>query len=332
MRPMAKAARLVPFTAFCLVAGFSPCLAQPKTGIAFGISARKGPAATAGPVKTIRVNGVQLAYVDRGHGEPIVLAHGFLHDYRVWPAQVETLSKQYRVIAYSQRYRYPFAPAPENADISRAASVEDLAALIQRLKLGRVHLVGHSGGAALILSLARKHPHLVRSLVLGEGPPPLSVAAGEKATAPPPPAFVLEARQAYDRGDREGAIRTFAQGVLGKDRPLPPRPSLREIPLDNAWQLRTLGVRDTSEAPFTCDDARRIQAPALVVRGELSPPVQHANAEAWRNCAPAVEHAVLSGASHGLQIENPAGFNEIVSQFLARQHQRTRAQRLPSQR
>lgn len=270
------------------------------------------------PVKTLRVNGQQLAYVERGRGEPAVLAHGFMHDYRVWLPQVEALSKQYRVIAYSQRYHYPLAPAPENADVSRAASVEDLAALIRQLKLSRAHLVGHSGGAHLILLLARKHPELVRSLVLGEGPPPQSDAARTTEAQP----FVLEARKAYDRGDTEEAIRIFARGVLGKDQPS--QAWVLEIPLANAWRLRTLGVPDTSEAPFTCDDARRIQVPVLLIRGELSPPVRQTNEQAWRSCAPAVEHAVLSGASHGLQLENPAGFNKIVAEFLARQRHKNR--------
>lgn len=44
-------------------------------------------------VRTVQVNGVELPYVDRGEGEPVVLIHGCLHDYRVWSMQVPALSK-----------------------------------------------------------------------------------------------------------------------------------------------------------------------------------------------------------------------------------------------
>ena len=47
---------------------------------------------------------------------------------------------------------------------------DDLAALIRRLGLGRVHLIGTSIGAFTALVLAVKHPEMVRSLVLAEPP------------------------------------------------------------------------------------------------------------------------------------------------------------------
>ncbi len=272
--------------------------------------------AQAPPFKKIRVNGINLAYVERGRGEPVVLLHGFLHDYRVWSGQLDALAKSYRVIAYSRRYRYPFAPPPGGAVTSVAADIDDLAALIKALKLGRVHLVGHSGGAHLAMLFARKHPDLVRSMILGEGPPPRP--SGEAPATPTgPQPFVLEARKAYERGDTEGAIRIFAQGITGKSE-LPSRPSVWEIPLTNAWQLSRLGVPDTSMPPFTCDDAARISVPTLVLEGELSPPRARANAEAWRKCLPSSEHAMLPKASHGLQLDNPTAFNEIVMEFLTR--------------
>lgn len=268
-------------------------------------------------VQRIQVNGIELAYVEQGRGEPVVLIHGFLHDYRVWSGQMDALAKRYRVIAYSQRYRYPVGPAPEGADTSLAADVEDLAGLIQALKLRRAHLAGHSRGSNLAILFTRKHPELVRSLILGEGPPPRSPREGPATIAASRPPYVAEARKAYERGDNEGAIRIFAEGVLNADR-LPARPSVSEIPLANAWQLRTLGVPDTSLPPITCEDARRIQAPTLYLRGELSRPGARANAEAWQKCRPGTEHAVLQEASHGLQVQNSAGFNEIVLKFLTR--------------
>lgn len=276
--------------------------------------------ATAGApgVKKIRVNGVDLAYVEQGRGEPVVLIHGFLHDYRSWSSQMDALGKRYRVIAYSKRYRYPFGPPPEGAVTNSAADIEDLAGLIKTLKLGRAHLVGHSGGARLAMLFARAHPEMIRSLILGEGPPPAPPAEDASSRASSPPPFAVKAREAYERGDTEGAIRIFAEGVLGPDHRLLKSPSLLEGPLANAWQLGTPRGPDSSLPPFTCDDARRIQLPILLVEGELSPPRARANVESWRKCTLSTEHAVLAQSSHGLQMENPTGFSEIVLAFLMR--------------
>src|SRR5690242_12781309 len=58
-------------------------------------------------VKTVTVNGYPMAYTDTGSGEPLVLVHGALNDYRIWYAQVPEFSKRYRVIALSLRHYYP---------------------------------------------------------------------------------------------------------------------------------------------------------------------------------------------------------------------------------
>ncbi len=117
--------------------------------------------------RTVRVRGVELAYVEEGRGQPIVLLHGFGHDYRVWSVVFETLSKSYRVIAYSRRHNFP-NPQRGEAPTKQTPWRSDLAAFIAALNLGHVHLIGHSAGANLALLLAREHPRLVRSLILAE--------------------------------------------------------------------------------------------------------------------------------------------------------------------
>lgn len=58
-------------------------------------------------LQSVRVNGVELHYVERGSGEPIVFVHGSLADYREWASVIEDLSPSFRTIAYSRRYNYP---------------------------------------------------------------------------------------------------------------------------------------------------------------------------------------------------------------------------------
>ena len=58
-------------------------------------------------VKFLRVNGYDMAYVERGAGVPVVLVHGSLSDYRYFAAQMEPFSARHRVISVSLRHYYP---------------------------------------------------------------------------------------------------------------------------------------------------------------------------------------------------------------------------------
>lgn len=280
----------------------------------------KPSAPVLGPVKTIEVNGVQLAYVERGRGEPVVLIHpGFLHDYRTWSTQLPAFSRRYRVIAYSMRYRWPNTPSGDGSDLSPSVNAADLVGLIEGLKLGRVHLVGHSGSAGLALRMARDRPDLVRSLVLGE-PGAQAFAAGNLEARPLySPELINDVRQAFERGDIEAAVQMVRETVLGKERAADPGPAwVRRMLLDNAWQLKQLWTRGKPLPPVTCEEARRIKLPTLLLGGDRSPGIFRLVLDELQKCLPASERGVLPESSHGLELENPAAFNKIVLGFLTR--------------
>jgi pimeloyl-ACP methyl ester carboxylesterase len=54
-----------------------------------------------------RVNGYDLAYVELGHGVPLVCVHGTLGDFRVWSPVMGPLSQRHRVISLSLRHFFP---------------------------------------------------------------------------------------------------------------------------------------------------------------------------------------------------------------------------------
>src|SRR6476659_3277406 len=126
------------------------------------------------PTKII-VNGVELHYISAGAGEPVILLHGGQGDYRSWEPQMAALSRHYRVISYSRRYNFPNQNPQTATNHSAIVEADDLAALVKALHLKRADFVGTSMGAATALTLAIRHPNMVRSLVLAE-PPILSSA------------------------------------------------------------------------------------------------------------------------------------------------------------
>ncbi|MGH7230525.1 MAG: alpha/beta fold hydrolase [Nitrospiraceae bacterium] len=169
-------------------------------------------------VRNAEVSGDHLAYVERGAGEPVVFVHGAVSDYRTWSPQLDALSEQYRTLAYSLRYHYPNKWIGHGGDYSRALHADDLIAFLRDLQSGPVHLIGHSYGGALAVSVANTHPELVRSLVLGE-PSIFSIL-----TTPEGKALLAEhirefeeTLQVFQRGEHERAIKEYLKIVVGLD-------------------------------------------------------------------------------------------------------------------
>ncbi|UCH42989.1 MAG: alpha/beta hydrolase [Dehalococcoidales bacterium] len=110
------------------------------------------------------INDIQVYYEDQGQGEPVIFVHGWLDDSSVWKPYVEPFSGGHRVIVYDHRGHGQSDKPKGSYSIKTLAN--DLHALIQKLDLGKVTLVGHSMGAMTSMLFALDHPGRVTRLVL----------------------------------------------------------------------------------------------------------------------------------------------------------------------
>jgi non-heme chloroperoxidase len=277
--------------------------------------------ATADEVRRVSVNGVELAYVEAGQGDPVVLVHGGLQDYRFWNGHLARFAQRFRVIAYSRRNHFPNDVGEDGAP-NGAGDIhgEDLAALVLALGLGRVHVVGHSSGAVAALFFAAGHPEMVRALALNEPP-----AGGLLAGTPDGQAVLREsgarlapAREAFLSRDLDRAIRLFADGVGGPGTFDRRSEADRRMAMDHALAHLADNLSARPRAPFECDAARRIAAPLLLTGGERSPAFFHRIVDALALCLPRSERITVAGASHTVPGERPEAYGEAVVAFLAR--------------
>src|SRR5689334_14772772 len=123
---------------------------------------------------TIDINGTKLAYRDVGKGSPMVLVHANITDIRAWAGIENDLAQHFRLITYSRRYYWPNEPIADGMDDPWHVHADDLGALIDKLAIAPVHLVGSSSGAFIAMLLARRRPELFTTLILQE-PPVLSI-------------------------------------------------------------------------------------------------------------------------------------------------------------
>lgn len=118
-----------------------------------------------------RHGNVEIAFLQEGEGEPIVLVHGFASNKEVnwvYPGWVSTLTRGgRRVIALDNRGHGRSTKLYDPADYHTHRMVEDVLALLNHLELERADLLGYSMGARVCAFLAAHHPGRARSLILG---------------------------------------------------------------------------------------------------------------------------------------------------------------------
>src|SRR5512144_2932198 len=114
---------------------------------------------------------VEIAYLDEGEGEPIVLVHGFASTKEVnWvqPGWVSTLNRAgRRVVALDNRGHGASSKLYDSAAYHSAAMADDVRALLDHLKFVRADIMGYSLGALITAFLAVRHSEPVRSAILG---------------------------------------------------------------------------------------------------------------------------------------------------------------------
>jgi len=116
-------------------------------------------------------DGFDIAFIDEGEGDPILLIHGFASNHFVnWvsPGWTKTLREAgYRVVALDNRGHGRSSRSYDPADYTPPRMASDAVALLDRLDIGRAHLFGYSMGARLAAFVALQAPEKVATLIFG---------------------------------------------------------------------------------------------------------------------------------------------------------------------
>ena len=114
---------------------------------------------------------VEIAYLDEGEGDPIVLVHGFASTKNVnwvYPTWVSDLKKEgRRVIALDNRGHGDSAKLYDSDAYEIAIMADDVIALLDHLNIERADVMGYSLGSRMTAILARNKPQRLRSAILG---------------------------------------------------------------------------------------------------------------------------------------------------------------------
>ena len=132
------------------------------------------------------------------------------------------------------------------------------------------------------------------------------------------PGTTASAATMQQSGDNEEGVRRFINRVLGDNAYENLPPNVRAIMMENARELKGATMDTNLFPPFSCEDARNVSIPTLLLNGELSPNMFIQIQDILEQCLPNKERAMIPAASHGSVYENPQAFNEAVLTFLAK--------------
>ena len=262
-------------------------------------------------------DGVRLHYEEAGSGTPIVFVHEFAGDSRSWEPQLRHFSRRYRCIAYDAR-GYPPSDVPESHErYSQERARDDIRSVLDALKIERAHIVGLSMGANATLHFGLTYPQ--RSLSL-------TFAGGGYGSHPATRAKFQQDSRANAQAIRDKGMKHFADTYGHGPARLPlqrkdPRGFAEYIGQLAAHSVAgsantMLGVQ--SRRPSFYDmtaEIAKLQVPLLIVTGDEDEPSIEASVMIKR-CAPKAALAVLPKSGHGINLEEPALFNQLLGDFL----------------
>ena len=269
-------------------------------------------------MRSLHVNGHDMAHAEHGSGTPLLLLHGTLLDRRWWAPQMEPLGRRHRVAAPSLRCCWPARYGGSGDGFTIQRHVRDVAAFVEGLGAGPVHLLGHSRGGHVAFRVAQHRLDRVRTLILAEPggtlDETLRPAQGD-AGAPAPPGTPLAGTAERVRdGDIDGGLALFVEAVVGPGawERLPER----SVRMQRDCARTLLGQINEGRRPCSRADLEAIRAPTLLVGGAdtrlLFPPVLDAME---RRIAGAV-HVDTPGTAHLMSDEDPEAFSRAVLGFL----------------
>jgi pimeloyl-ACP methyl ester carboxylesterase len=157
-------------------------------------------------------DGVEIAFLDEGEGDPVVLVHGFASSAAVnWvnPSWITTLTRaRRRVVAPDLRGHGASTKLYDPAAYHSTLMAEDVRALLDHLEIARADVLGYSMGARIGAFLALAHPARVRSAIFGG----LGNQLVDGVGLPQSIADALEAPSLADVQDPQGrTFRAFAE-------------------------------------------------------------------------------------------------------------------------
>jgi pimeloyl-ACP methyl ester carboxylesterase len=264
------------------------------------------------PEAKVRINDVEMAYRDRGAGEPVVLIGGFTMVKESWGLQVKDLARHFRVITLDNRgvgeTRIPAGP------FQLADMAADTVGLMDALSVDAAHVFGVSMGGLISQLLALDYPDRVRTVVLG-----CTTHGGKHAVRPSMEVMEAMGKAVDPTVPVEEAVRNWVPTMFSERFMREEKARLEDFirfsvqswptPEGAAGQIGALSAFNVKKR------LGEIRCPVLAITGSEDRMVPPENTRLLAEGIPGAEHYVVEGAGHGFFFEKPEEVNRVLIDF-----------------
>lgn len=262
-------------------------------------------------------DGVKLYYEEVGAGAPIVFVHEFAADHRSWEMQMRHFGQRYRCITWSAR-GYPPSDVPEKAtSYSQNRAADDIASVMDHLKIDTAHIVGLSMGGFATLHFGFRHSRRARSLVVagvGYGAEKQEASKFKGEAAVVAKALLGEGMAKFAEKYAYGPTRVQFEN---KD-PRGFAQFKKELGEHSALGSANTQIGVQAERPSLYDllaEMRALTVPTLILSGDEDWPCL-APGILMKREIPSAALSVMPNCGHTINLEDPDQFNRIVGDFI----------------
>ena len=261
-----------------------------------------------GEVVRYDVGDVTLAVDVRGDGPALLLLHGFPLDRTIWKHQLATLAGWRRIAPDLRGMGASEAPA---GVYSMATYADDMARLLDRLRIQRAVVAGLSMGGYIAFELLRRHRDRVAGLILCDTKAEADSAEGKRGRDQS--IELVESRGAPALAER------MVQMLLGRTTQQTQPQLVQEVRemISRSPAPGLVGaLRAMKDRADSTDLLGAIDVPTLVVVGqedEITPP---AAARKLKEAIPAAALTTIAGAGHVTPLEAPIAVSRLFAEFL----------------
>lgn len=252
---------------------------------------------------------VNLNYYRWGSGPPLIILHGIFGSRMNWQTIGRDLSRYWTVFALDLRNH---GDSPHSSDFSYDALVADLKWFLERHRIGKAHLLGHSLGGKIVMAFADRFPQKTERLIVVDiAPKPYP--AGHR--------HMLKTLINFDLTRFDSLKEALADLA-----PAIPSPDIRQFLVKNLvrgrdgryrWRINLDAIyrhyKELSQGPRLKNSYPK---PAMFIRGSASEFIIDEDAERIRRYFPNSSIVTIDKAGHWLHVDAPRKTSEAITGFL----------------
>ncbi len=271
-------------------------------------------------VKYTNVDGYRIRHQEKGEGFPLLLMHGLGASLEWWQFNVDSLSREYRIIAFDfLGFGYS---SKEINEYSLSFASKFLISFFDTLRIDRAFLLGNSMGGLISLSAALEYPERIEKLVLVD-----NAGFGRRLS------FILRLGSLFPLGELALALRNkfTVKALLSQlfydPQKLPPNLvdcvlRILSLPHSSEALLRTLrygvdlkGLKEDVWKPVQ-EKINFLSRPTLIIWGDQDKITPVDQAYRGKKLIKQSELYIFEKCGHMPQVEQAEEFNNLVLDFL----------------